>query len=104
MKTIMVFLIIGTLLLSGCSYSANNIGSAVPNTSTTMNQYVQMISFQPGNDRALEDLVTEEKEMVYWSHKEIQNLERLDEFIYHVSQNIKDEVRVETNAKDPLLK
>ncbi|MDU5145420.1 MAG: hypothetical protein E6230_24905 [Paenibacillus dendritiformis] len=73
MKRIIGVLIIGTVVLSGCSYSAKDVGSEL-NTNTIIDQDIQMISFQPENDKALADLVTEEKETVYWSHQEIQNL------------------------------
>lgn len=103
MKRIMGVFIIGTVVLNGCSYSAKNMGSPIANTNTIMNQDIQLISFQPENKKRFEDLMNGEKETVFWNHKEIRNLKRLDKFLYNVSHNIKDQVRVETSAKDQVV-
>lgn len=37
---------------------------------------------------------------VFWSHREIRNLQRLDEFIERVNQKVQDQIRVNTVTKE----
>src|SRR5690606_18127519 len=70
------------------------------NTDSLKVDRIHQLSFQPEKSKNKCTLVKRVKESVYWSRHEIRNLQRLVEFIDNVSQNIKDEVRVITSAKD----
>jgi len=98
MKRITGVFIVGAIMLSGCSCAANHAGSTGSSANTAIDQDIQTVGLQSEIKNA--ELKTEEKEVVYWDHKKVKILERLDEFLDHASNNIKDQIRIKTTLKD----
>lgn len=105
MKNTIGILLIGIFIISGCSSSATNLNSTGQVGATSMSHAVETVSFHSISENEGSDLVIEDKETVFWSHREIRNLKRLDGFIHNVAHNIKDQVTVETFSKegDPIV-
>jgi len=101
MKKMLCVLTMGILVMSGCSDSASKSDGFVPTSST--NQDIQLMTLQSDKEKGNLKFVTNEQDTVFWNHKEIKNLERLNEFLYNVANSIEDRVRVESTAKDEVV-
>lgn len=103
MKIILSILLLGTIVLTGCSDPQSNVNTADQSKSVIANHTIQTTGSvnQPTVDNK-EDTnpVTNDKDNVTWSHKEITNLQKLDDFIKNVSNNVKDQIRVVSYGKD----
>lgn len=96
MKNTLSILLMGIFVLSGSSSSVINFHSGA----MTMSGAIQTISSKTVSEKGDLNLVTEDKATVFWSHREIRNLKRLDEFLYNFTYKIKDQVTVETFSKE----
>lgn len=106
LKSTLSILLMGIFVISGCSSSAKNFNSTGQAGATIMSHAIQTISSRSVSENRDPDLGIEDKETVFWSHREIRNLKRLDEFLQNVAHNIEDQVTVETFSKEgePIVK
>jgi PBP1b-binding outer membrane lipoprotein LpoB len=99
MKKILSVLMMSIIVLSGCtnSYSLTDqtgISSKLKTVSTKEPKAMIELS----NDIAKP--VPAHNEDVVWSHKEIRNLHKLDQFMENVNNKVKDEINVRTSSKE----
>ncbi|CAH8248246.1 DUF4362 domain-containing protein [Paenibacillus melissococcoides] len=82
----------GIVILNGCSYSASN--HDLPGRTGTASKHDTVgETTQASSD-------SEAQDEVFWSHREIRNLQRLDKFVENVKQKIKDEINVLASTKE----
>lgn len=85
-------LMTGIVILNGCSYSPSNYDLS-GQTGTTSNHDTVETKQASSESEAHDD-------EIFWSHREIRNLQRLDKFMENVNQKIKDEIKVLASTKE----
>ncbi|MGG3837563.1 DUF4362 domain-containing protein [Paenibacillus thiaminolyticus] len=86
-------LMTGIVILHGCSYSPSN-HDLTGQTGTASNHDTDGETKQASSEpEAHED-------EIFWSHREIRNLQRLDQFVENVKHKVKDEIKVLASTKE----
>ncbi|MBG9794118.1 hypothetical protein ABD76_17050 [Paenibacillus dendritiformis] len=82
----------GIVILNGCSYSASNPDLS-GRTGTTS-------SHDAAGETTQASSGSEAQDEIFWSHREIRNLQRLHTFMENVKQKVKDEIKVLASTKE----
>ncbi|MEJ8548478.1 DUF4362 domain-containing protein [Brevibacillus borstelensis] len=102
MGKILAVLMVSIVVLGGYSYSqfSEALTDQTGSSSTSKTAGADESQAASGSAIAVAEKVPADNNEIYWSRQEIRNLPRLNTFMDHVSQKIKDEVKVLTEDKE----
>ncbi|PZM63144.1 DUF4362 domain-containing protein [Paenibacillus dendritiformis] len=86
-------LMTGIVILNGCSYSPSNHDLTGQTGTTSNHDTVGETKQASSESEAHED-------EIFWSHREIRNLQRLDQFVENVKHKVKDKIKVLASTKE----
>ncbi len=96
--------LISFIVSSGCSHSRNLQSTQSVDPAKASIKNVQIVTPEKqsssGTPNGSARLPAENRGEVYWSFKEIRNLQKLDDFVGKMNRKIKDAVRVATVSKE----
>lgn len=100
MRKALVLLIISLLALAGCSGEDAEDKAASGSGPQTGGQPQSLAHESASRADAAMPQAAQEREVVYWSLKEVRNLSALEQFRENVDQGTEDSLQIETAAKE----